>query len=42
MGIVVRFMAGEKRNGPDFLHGCTEEEKSNSRDNWFIRRGQVL
>ncbi|KAG0638988.1 hypothetical protein HOY80DRAFT_1046511 [Tuber brumale] len=32
MGIVVRFMAGETRNGPDFRGGCTEEEISNSGD----------
>jgi len=39
MGIVVRFMAGETRNGPDFLGSCTEEEKSNSGDIWFYQKG---
>ncbi|CUS15194.1 unnamed protein product [Tuber aestivum] len=39
MGIVVRFMAGETRNGPDFHGGCMEEEISNSGDIGFYQEG---
>ena len=37
--IVVQFMAGEKREGLDFLGGRTGEENSNGGDIWFNQKG---